>query len=121
MSWSERAKQTGARLAENFGAEIILLHVTEGAYNPATRTRATTTTPYTVQATVTTRAEHDAAGRLVKSDKRTVLIPASGLPAGVKVTKSDRIQLGDDVFAILDLQVQSPAGTVISYMADIEA
>lgn len=108
-----RASDTAGRMAEHFGAPLILRKVTAAGYDDATRRNANTTVDYSLgygrlQAQVIT----DEVGNLVQTDKKEIVIPADQLPSGVVPNKDYLLLLGGQQYTILDL---APEGAGIPY------
>ena len=112
-SFALRAVDTAGRMAEHFGAPLVLRKVTAAGYNDATRRNASTTTDYPLgYGRLQNQVLTDAAGNLVQTDKKEIVIPADQLPAGIAPTKDDLLVLGGQQYVILDLK---PEGAGITY------
>ena len=80
------------------------------------------TTPHPILATVTT-TEKDVRedGQLIRVTRRQVVIPAAALPSGVVPTTTDTLTINGQESSILAIEESAPAGTVIRYLAEVEA
>lgn len=112
FDYAELATLSQELLAE-FGADATLSHVTQGAYDTASGTKASTSVDSTRKVAIfdfgSGVTQHS--GNLVEQGDKMALMDSLGIAPGV----ADSVTFGAVKFSILSMQEVNPAGTPVIY------
>ena len=108
MNYDDSA-DTALRLLTNFGRDITLRTVTNGAYNPATSSNTVTTTDTTVKAVdFAVKGETYQDGALIKATDRYAIVSHNGA-----ISVSDKLVIGSVVWSVIAVKTLAPAGIIV--------
>lgn len=116
MAFYDEMAATAVELIAEFGMAMTLVRVTEGAYDPATSTQATTSANHTATGIKLDYRQSEIDGTMIRvGDQRVFLAP----DVAVTPRTGDKLTISGESWQVVQASAAAPAGTVVVHKLQV--